>query len=337
MKIAVDAMGGDHAPQVIVQAVEQAVQQYPNLTFVLFGDPVQIKSYQTHDSAQLEIVPTTEVIENEDEPVKAIRSKKDSSLVRAAQAVKKGEADALFSLGSTGALLAASIFIIGRIKGIDRPALMPTMPAVSATGLVNVLDVGANAESKPAYLEQWALLGTIYAQTIRKLSHPKIALLNNGTEFDKGDRLHQEVYQRLSHNTFINFIGNVESNHLLDSDADVIVTDGFTGNAALKAVEGMAKLLLHQIKEALLNNGTRVKVGALLAKPAFATLKSKFDPSLNGGAVLLGVKAPVIKAHGAADVASICSTIEQIDIMLTTKMIDQVVLALQHHVDEGED
>lgn len=324
MKIAVDAMGGDHAPEVVVKGVQAARDQWPDLEFMLFGDLAKVKPLIT-DETRIELIQSDSVILNEDEPVKAVRQKKDSSMVMAAQAVKNGEAEALFSLGNTGALLATGIFVIGRIKGIERPALMPTLPTVNPGHVVNLLDAGANAESKASYLEQWAIMGTIYARDIRNITNPRVALLNNGTEFDKGDPLHKEVYQRLEANEAINFVGNIEANSLLLDQADVIVSDGFTGNAVLKATEGMSSLLLKQIKQALLNNGLGVKLGAAMIKPALGDIKNRFSTSGNGGAVLLGVKAPVIKTHGGSHEDAIISTIGQIREMLAKKTIYQVI------------
>nr|WP_318531102.1 phosphate acyltransferase PlsX [Lapidilactobacillus achengensis] len=324
MKIAVDAMGGDHAPAVVIKGVEQARDQWPDLEFVLFGDLAQVKPLIQNDE-RLTLVQSNSVITNEDEPVKAVRSKKDSSMVMAAQAVKDGAAEAVFSMGNTGALLATGIFVIGRIKGIDRPALMPTLPTTNPNNVVNLLDAGANAESKANYLEQWALMGSIYARDIRGIKEPRVALLNNGSEFDKGDSLHQEVYQRLEANPNLNFQGNVEAGFILTDVADVVVTDGFTGNAVLKATEGMAALLMNQIKSSLLNGGARAKLGAVLIKPALGGVKQRFSTSANGGAVLLGVNAPVIKTHGGSKEAAVVSTIGQIREMLVKKTIPQVI------------
>ncbi len=182
-------------------------------------------------------------------------------MVVAANYVKAGKADALFSLGNTGALLACGIFIIGRIKGVERPALMPTLPSAKSEDGFNIIDVGANAQSKPEYLVQWAQMANFYAQKIRNIKNPTVALLNNGAEDDKGDPLHQEAYKLLKA-TDLNFIGNAEGNDLMEGKADVIVTDGFTGNATLKAIEGTASVILRLLKDSLLNNGLRPKVGA---------------------------------------------------------------------------
>ncbi|MFD1471145.1 phosphate acyltransferase PlsX [Companilactobacillus mishanensis] len=322
MKIAVDAMGGDNAPQVVVEGIEKARDEWSDLEFVLYGDEEQIKKY-LKDSKNITIVHTDEEILGTDEPVKAIRSKKNSSMVRAAKSVKDGETDALFSLGNTGALLAAGIFIVGRIKQVDRPALMPTLPVTNSPLGVNILDVGANAEAKATYLQQWAVMGSIYATDVKQIKEPRVALLNNGTEEDKGDTLHKEAFDLLKNTEEINFIGNVESGDLLAGVADVIVTDGFTGNAALKATEGTATILLKELKKALMDNGIFTKLGAAIVAPSLKGIKDMFDTSRAGGAVLLGLKSPVIKAHGAANVETIFYTVKQIYDMLLNDTVNK--------------
>ncbi|MBA1434872.1 phosphate acyltransferase PlsX [Bombilactobacillus bombi] len=324
MKIAVDTMGGDHAPEVIVQGVERARDQFDDLQFLLFGDEQQIKHYLTNEQ-RITIVPTQSVILGTDEPMKAIRQKKDSSMVQAAQAVKKNEADALFSLGNSGALLAAGIFIVGRLKNIARPALMPTLPAMKLKQGFNYLDAGANAEVKVNYLTQWAIMGSFYAREVKGIKQPTVGLLNNGSEFDKGDKLHQEAYQALSQIKTINFIGNVEADGLLQGVADVVVTDGFTGNAVLKALEGSVKTLMSQLKHTLLNNGLRAKAGAWLAQPALKSIKTTFDVASYGGAVLMGVKAPVVKSHGASDARTVYYALVQLRMMYNKGMLQQVI------------
>ena len=322
MKIAVDAMGGDNAPQVVVEGIEKARDEWKDLNFVLYGKESEIKKY-LKSAERITIVHTDEQILGTDEPVRAIRSKKNASMVLAAKSVKDGENDALFSLGNTGALLAAGIFIVGRIKQVSRPALMPTLPVTNSPLGVNILDVGANAEAKASYLQQWAIMGSIYAHDVKKIDKPRIALLNNGTEYDKGDTLHKEAYKLLQDTEGINFIGNVESNNILAGVADVIVTDGFTGNAALKATEGTATILLSELKDALLNNGIFTKMGAAIVAPSLKGLKKMFDTSQAGGAVLLGLKSPVIKAHGAADAKTVYYTVKQINDMLLNDTINK--------------
>lgn len=322
MKIAVDAMGGDNAPEVVVEGIEKARDEWKDLEFVLYGKESAIKEYLKNDE-RITIVHTDEEILGTDEPVRAIRSKKNASMVLAAKSVKDGENDALFTLGNTGALLAAGIFIVGRIKQVARPALMPTLPATNSPLGVNMLDVGANAEAKASYLQQWAVMGSIYAHDVKKIDKPRIALLNNGTEYDKGDTLHKEAYQLLKDTKGINFIGNVESNNILAGVADVIVTDGFTGNAALKATEGAANILLGELKDALLNNGIFTKMGAAIVAPSLKGMRKMFDTSQAGGAVLLGLKSPVVKAHGAADARTVYYTVKQIYDMLQNDTVNK--------------
>ena len=321
--IAIDAMGGENAPKAIVDAVLKAKPKLKDTKFVLFGDEEKInKLIPTEQKDRIDVIATSEVIVDSDEPVKAIRRKKDSSMVVAANYVKSGKADALFSLGNTGALLACGIFIIGRIKGVERPALMPTLPSAKSEDGFNIIDVGANAQSKPEYLVQWAQMANFYAQNIRNIKNPTVALLNNGAEDDKGDPLHQEAYKLLKA-TDLNFIGNAEGNDLMEGKADVIVTDGFTGNATLKAIEGTASVILRLLKDSLLNNGLRPKVGALLAKPGLTALKKRFDTARYGGAVLLGVNAPVVKTHGRSNIRPIYYTLLQIDKMLSQDLVGE--------------
>lgn len=321
--IAIDAMGGENAPKAIVDAVLKAKPKLKDTKFVLFGDEEKInKLIPTEQKDKIDVIATSEVIVDSDEPVKAIRRKKDSSMVVAANYVKAGKADALFSLGNTGALLACGIFIIGRIKGVERPALMPTLPSAKSEDGFNIIDVGANAQSKPEYLVQWAQMANFYAQKIRNIKNPTVALLNNGAEDDKGDPLHQEAYKLLKA-TDLNFIGNAEGNDLMEGKADVIVTDGFTGNATLKAIEGTASVILRLLKDSLLNNGLRPKVGALLAKPGLTPLKKRFDTARYGGAVLLGVNAPVVKTHGRSNIRPIYYTLLQIDKMLSQDLVGE--------------
>ena len=321
--IAIDAMGGENAPKAIVDAVLKAKPKLKDTKFVLFGDEEMInKIIPTEQKDRIDVIATSEIIVDSDEPVKAIRRKKDSSMVVAANYVKSGKADALFSLGNTGALLACGIFIIGRIKGVERPALMPTLPSAKSEDGFNIIDVGANAQSKPEYLVQWAQMANFYAQKIRNIKNPTVALLNNGAEDDKGDPLHQEAYKLLKA-TNLNFIGNAEGNDLMEGKADVIVTDGFTGNATLKAIEGTASVILCLLKDSLLNNGLRPKVGALLAKPGLTALKKRFDTARYGGAVLLGVNAPVVKTHGRSNIRPIYYTLLQIDKMLSQDLVGE--------------
>ena len=325
MKIAVDAMGGDNAPQAIVEGVMLAKQDFPDIEFQLYGKEAEIKKYIT-DEKNITIIHTDEKIASDDEPVKAIRRKKTASMVLAAQAVKNGEADAIFSAGNTGALLAAGLFIVGRIKNVERPGLMSTLPVMGEPDKgFDMLDLGANADNKPEHLVQYAVLGSFYAEKVRNVQNPRVDLLNNGTEETKGSELTKKAFELLAADETINFVGNVEARELLNGVADVVVTDGFTGNAVLKSIEGTAMNMMSLLKTAILSEGVKGKMGALLLKNALRGMKDEMDYSKHGGAVLFGLKAPVIKTHGATGPDAVRYTIRQIHTMLETQVVPQLV------------
>jgi glycerol-3-phosphate acyltransferase PlsX len=325
MKIAVDSMGGDNAPQAIVEGVMLAKQDFPDIEFQLYGKEAEIKKYIT-DEKNITIIHTDEKIASDDEPVKAIRRKKTASMVLAAQAVKNGEADAVFSAGNTGALLAAGLFIVGRIKNVERPGLMSTLPVMGEPDKgFDMLDLGANADNKPEHLVQYAVLGSFYAEKVRNVQNPRVGLLNNGTEETKGSELTKKAFELLAADETINFVGNVEARELLNGVADVVVTDGFTGNAVLKSIEGTAMNMMSLLKTAILSEGVKGKMGALLLKNALRGMKDEMDYSKHGGAVLFGLKAPVIKTHGATGPDAVRYTIRQIHTMLETQVVPQLV------------
>ncbi len=311
LNIAIDAMGGDYAPEIVVEAVNMAIKEFADISITLYGDEERIQAL-LETNERVHIVGTTEEITMHDEPVKSIRRKKDASLVVAARDVKEGKADALVSAGNTGALLAAGTLIIGRIKGIDRPGIMPIIPTINPDRPQFILmDSGANADSKPLNLHQFAILGNYYAQKVLGIQQPKIGLLNNGTEESKGSTLSKEAYGLLSQETSINFVGNIEAKSLLDGVVDVAVTDGFTGNAILKTIEGTAASTIKYITHILKHSGFKTKIGAALIKDDLKKGFKKMDVSDAGGAVLLGVKAPVIKAHGSSNSHAMKNAIRQ--------------------------
>ncbi|NQJ70969.1 phosphate acyltransferase PlsX [Streptococcus suis] len=322
-RIAVDAMGGDHAPQAVVEGVNQALSTFPDIEIQLYGDEAKIKQYLTA-TERVSIVHTTEKINSDDEPVKAIRRKKEASMVLATKAVKDGQADAVLSAGNTGALLAAGVFVVGRIKNIDRPGLMSTLPTMDGKGF-DMMDLGANAENTAHHLYQYGILGSFYAEHVRGVKQPRVGLLNNGTEDTKGTPVHQEAYKLLAEDKSINFIGNVEARELLNSVADVVVTDGFTGNAVLKTIEGTAKSIVGQLTGSIKNGGLRAKLGGLLVKSTLKKALGAMDYKKAGGAVLLGLKAPVIKAHGSSDAQSIFYTIKQTRSILEAGIVEKSV------------
>lgn len=331
MKIAVDGMGGDKAPQVVVEGVIEAINQY-GVDVIITGpeDLIlnEVNKY-TYDKSKLQILHCSEIIDCNEEPVKAIRRKKDSSLYKALELVKNGEADAIISAGSTGALMAGATLIIGRIKGIDRPALAPVMPGKN--GHFMLIDCGANAECKPHYLVQFAKMGTIYMENIMNMPNPSVGLINIGTEEEKGNDLTKAAYKLLK-DAPINFVGNIEPREIPTGNTKVLVCDGFVGNTVLKMYEGVASNLLLTLKEEILSS-TRGKIGGLMLKPVFKNLKKKFDYKEVGGAAFLGVNGICIKAHGSSDSRAIKNAINQAKIFHDNNVIDKI----KNNIEKNEE
>lgn len=305
VKIAVDMMGGDDAPGIVLDAVKKAVEDFKDLEIILFGDESQYNL--SHE--RIEFRHCTEKIEMEDEPVRAIKRKKDSSMVKMAEAVKSGEADGCVSAGNTGALMSAGLFIVGRIKGVARPALVVTLPTTDGKGFV-FLDVGANADAKAEHLLQYAQLGNIYAQKIRGIQNPSVSLLNIGTEAAKGNSLTKKAYDLFEKNQSFKFTGNIEAKTLMDGNVDVVVTDGYTGNMVLKNLEGTAKSIGKMLKETIMSSFKNKLAGAVLKKD-LETFAKKMDYSEYGGSVLLGLDGTVVKAHGSSNAKAFYSAIRQ--------------------------
>ena len=305
VKIAVDMMGGDDAPGIVLDAVKKAVEDFKDLEIILFGDESQYNL--SHE--RIEFRHCSEKIEMEDEPVRAIKRKKDSSMVKMAEAVKSGEADGCVSAGNTGALMSAGLFIVGRIKGVARPALVVTLPTTDGKGFV-FLDVGANADAKAEHLLQYAQLGNIYAQKIRGIQNPSVSLLNIGTEAAKGNSLTKKAYDLFEKNQSFNFTGNIEAKTLMDGNVDVVVTDGYTGNMVLKNLEGTAKSIGKMLKETIMSSFKNKLAGAVLKKD-LETFAKKMDYSEYGGSVLLGLDGTVVKAHGSSNAKAFYSAIKQ--------------------------
>ena len=324
MKLSIDAMGGDNAPKEIVLGAMKAVEAFSDIHITLIGNEAQIKQHiKNHD--RIHIIHTDEVILGTDEPVRAVRRKKNASMVLAAQQVADGQADACISAGNTGALMAAGLFVVGRIEGIERPALSPTLPTIGGEGFL-LLDVGANADAKPEHLLQYAIMGSVYAEKVRGIAKPRVGLLNIGTEEKKGNELTKHAFTILK-TANLNFIGNVEARDLLDGAADVVVTDGFTGNMVLKTLEGTALSVFKMLKAAL-TSSLKTKLAAAVLKPDLLQLKNKMDYSEYGGAGLFGLKAPIIKAHGSSDAQAIFSAVRQ-----AREMVDKDVIGLIQNFD----
>ena len=325
MKITIEAMGGDNAPEAVVQGAMKAVENFPDLSITLVGNEQEIKKYlNKHD--RISIIHTDVVITGDDEPVRAVRRKKDASMVIAAQQVTDGISDACISAGNTGALMAAGLFVVGRIKGIERPALAPTLPTIDGKGVL-LLDVGANADAKPKHLLQNAYMGAVYCEKVRGIKNPRVGLLNIGTESHKGNELTKQAYELFEEANF-NFVGNVEARDLLEGVCDVAVTDGFTGNMILKTVEGTAMSIVKMLKEVLMSS-LKTKMAALVIKNDLATLKNKMDYSEYGGALLFGLKAPVVKAHGSSDSQAIFSAIRQARDMVIGEVPQKITEAIE--------
>ncbi|HBF0750653.1 TPA: phosphate acyltransferase PlsX [Clostridioides difficile] len=310
MKIVIDGMGGDNAPKSNVEGAVNAIKEY-QVDLIITGDKDLLEkefSNYEFDRNKLEIVHTTEIIENEDKPVKAIRSKKDSSMVVALNLVKEGKADAIISAGNIGALLAGGLFVVGRIKGIDRPCLCSAIPNVKR-GMTLIADCGANADCKPKNLVEFAAMSNIYSRKVLGLENPKVALANVGLEEGKGNDLVKRSYEEIK-KLDLNFIGNVEAREVINAYTDIIICDGFTGNILLKSAEGVALSVMSLIKETFMAS-TKSKIGALLIKDDLRKLKSFIDYSEYGGAPLLGLNGGVIKAHGSSDAKAIKNAINQ--------------------------
>lgn len=320
MKIAIDAMGGDNAPQAIVKGAMRAIAERKDLEIVLIGDETKIKPLLTEDE-RVSIIHTEETIGGEEDPIRAVRRKKNASLVLMAKEVKEKRADACISAGNTGALLVSGLFIVGRIKGIDRPALSPILPTADGKGFL-LLDAGANVDVNAHNLVQYALMGSIYSEKVRHIKRPTVGLLNVGTEEGKGNHVTKKAYKQLE-KAPINFIGNVEARDLMEGVADVVVTDGFSGNITLKAIEGTALHVMNILKETFMSS-LKTKVLAGLMKGELSDLKKQFDYPEYGGAAMFGLKAPVIKSHGSSNDVAIYHTINQACDMIENKMIHTI-------------
>jgi glycerol-3-phosphate acyltransferase PlsX len=293
--ICVDVMGGDVEPQVVLDGIEDALARDEQLKVLAAGPAGLVGPFcDTHDRA--EMLACTQAIAMDEHPADAIRSKRDSTIVRGCAAVREGLADGFFSAGSTGAVFAAATLGIGRIKGVKRPALASTLPSARGTRTV-FLDLGANADVRPESIVQFAHMGRAYAQVVLDREDPRVALLSNGAERTKGSELALSYHEALA-DAGAWFCGNAEGHDLLAGTFDVIVTDGFTGNVALKSLEGTASYILSVLRERV-NASKRLAAGALLLKPAFSEIAHDLSGDELGGAILLGVKAPVLIGHGA--------------------------------------
>ncbi len=313
MKIIVDAMGGDNAPDAIVQGALEAHARC-GADILLVGRTAEVLRAVERCGVKtlpggVEIRDASEVVEISDDPATAFKKKKDSSLTVGLTLLHDGAGDAFVSAGSTGALLAGATLLVKRIRGIRRAAMGPSVPVYN--GYITLCDCGANAECTPEYLLQFAFLGSFYAQRVRGIERPRVALLNIGAESEKGDALRHETFallQEAGDQGRIHFIGNIEANDAVMGKADVVVTDGFTGNVMLKSLEGVSRFLMQELKTMFLTNG-RTKLAAGLIKNDMARMKKRIDPSEIGGTPFLGISKPVVKAHGGSDAKAFANAI----------------------------
>lgn len=309
--VAVDAMGGDHAPGEIVKGAVDAVNQCGNVKVMLVGQEKVVNealAQYKYNKDQISVVNAQEIITTEETPVTAIRRKKDSSIVVGQKLVKDRKADAFVSAGSTGAVLVGGTLVVGRIKGIERTPLGTLIPTTDGVALL--VDSGANVDTRPSHLVQFAKMGSIYMENVVGIKNPRVAIVNVGVEEEKGNTLVKETFPLLKECSGLNFTGSIEAREIPHGGADVIVCDGFVGNVILKLYEGVGGALISKVKQSLLTN-LKTKIGAVLIKPALkATLKS-FDASQYGGAPMLGLNGLVVKTHGSAKANEVCNSIIQ--------------------------
>ena len=325
VRVSLDAMGGDFAPQVTVQGAVEAVQQKDNVKVFLVGLPDAIEaelSKYTYDKDRIEVVAASEVIEMAEPPVMAIRRKKDSSIVVGLNLVKNGQADAFVSAGSTGAVLVGGQLVVGRIKGVERSPLATLFPTEKGVSLL--VDCGANVDVRSSHLVQFAKMGSVYMEHFVGVSNPKGAIVNNGAEEEKGNALVKETFPLLKECGDINFTGSIEARDIPAGAADVIVCDGFVGNVILKLYEGLSSTLVKVIKKGMMSS-TRGKIGGALAKPALKETLKSFDVEEYGGAPMLGLKGLVVKGHGSSTHGEIKNAILQCVTFTEQKMNERIM------------
>lgn len=327
--VALDAMGGDYAPAETVKGAVEAVREHPEIKVILVGKEKEIKNElekYTYSEDNIDVKNATEVIDMGEVPTKAIREKKDSSLVVAMNLVRNDQADAVVSAGSTGAILVGGQLVVGRIKGIKRPALAPFLP--SKKGFSLLIDCGANVDARPEHLVQFAQMGSVYFENVMGKKNPTVGIVNIGTEEEKGNQLVKETYPMLKECKAINFIGSVEAREIAKGGCDILVCEAFVGNVILKFFEGVALTFLGCIKEGLLAS-LRTKIGAVLIKPALKGLLKTFDVSSQGGAPLLGLKGLVVKAHGNSKSSEIRTAIAQCIAFKENSISDKIAKMVQ--------
>lgn len=327
MRISVDAFGGDHAPEAVVEGAVAAAKEWPDVTLTLVGDEQRIKPLLTAAGAppNIQVRHAAEVIGSDEEPVRAVRRKKDSSMVVAAAMVRDGEADAFISAGNTGALMASGLLVVGRLPGIERPALAPMIPTMDGTGML-ALDLGANMDATPEQLRQYAVMGSIYRSKVHGIAQPRVGLLNVGTEPGKGNEMTKAAYPLLEESP-IRFVGNVEARDVLNGVCDVLVCDGFAGNVMLKALEGTATTVFKALK-AEFTRSIVTKLAAAVLGPGLRAFKNKLDYKEHGSAPMLGLSGVVMKMHGSSDARAVKNAVRQTRLVLSNNVVGAIAAEL---------
>ena len=327
IKIVVDAMGGDNSPVVNVKGVVKALNEMNDISIVLVGDEAQLQpllATEKYDASRLEILHAPDVISCNEVPTVAIKTKTDSSMSKSFELLRSDpEARAMVSLGSTGALLAGTVLRVGRIRGVKRPAFCPILPTVVPNQIVAICDSGANVDCDPLYLQQFAIMGSLYLKKAFGIENPRVALLNIGVEEEKGDALRKEVYQLLQNTPSINFVGNMESRDLLTGEFDLVVCDGFAGNVLLKSTEGACLELMKLLKKGMMSS-FKTKIGALLIKKKMYEIKDLMDYNNYGGAVLIGAAKTVVKGHGSSKEEAVYQCIKQAYAMEANNLVEAI-------------
>ena len=336
IKIIIDCFGGDHSPEANVEGSLAALAKMPDLSLIFTGDEEILRNClkdKTYDASRIEIVHAPEVIGCDERPIDVIRLKKESSMVKAVRMLRdRDDINAMVCTGSTGALVAAALTRIGRVKGVIRPAFCPILPTMNG-GIVGICDSGANVEVTPDHLRQFAIMASLYMEHVYGIAKPRVALLNVGKEAEKGDEIHQKAYQMLVKTPEVNFVGNMESRDLLSGSYDVVVCDGFSGNVLVKTTEGTAIELLKKLKKDIYSRGI-YKLGALLMKRMFMEEKEFMNYQNYGGSVLLGTSKTVVKGHGSSKATAVEKCVEQaykMEVSSISAKMEEIIMRYEHY------
>jgi len=336
IKIIIDCYGGDHSPQANIEGALAAMEHNQDLHLIFTGDETDIKrnlEKYPYDVSRVEIVHAPEIIGCDERPIDVIRLKKESSMIKAVRLLRdRDDINAMVSTGSTGALVAASLTRIGRVKGVIRPAFCPILPTMEG-GIVGICDSGANVEVTPDHLRQFAIMSSLYMEQVYGINKPRVALLNVGKEAEKGDEIRQKAYILLQETPEINFVGNMESRDLLSGNYDVVVCDGFSGNVLVKTTEGTALELLKKLKKDIYSR-TLYKMGAFLMRKMFADEKEFMNYQNYGGSVLLGTSKTVVKGHGSSKATAVAKCVEQaykMEVSALSSKMEEIIMKYEHY------